>query len=102
MGQDNWTMSSKLFTSVVALCTIVPFGYFVTAHAVSTTQDLQKQTIHIQSLRTESEQLDKKLETTQQAKEQTKQEVDQLDQEKVKTVSEREKLEAELSQLGGQ
>lgn len=89
-------MSSKLFTTVLALVTVVPFGYLATQDAVKVTDTLQKQNTQIVELKTESEQLDKKLETTQVVKEQTKQEVQQLDQQTLDTISERQRLEAEL------
>lgn len=89
-------MSSKLLTSVIALVTIVPFGYIATQDAARVTATLQKQTTQIVELRTESVKLDKQLEVTQEAKEQTKQEVQQLDQQTADAVSERQKLEAEL------
>lgn len=94
--KDNWPMSSKLFTTVLALVTVVPFGYFATQDAVKVTDTLQTQNNHIVELKTESEELDKKLEVTQVEKEQTKQEVQQLDQQTQDAISERQKLEAEL------
>lgn len=89
-------MSSKLFTIVLAVITVVPFAYFVTQHAVSVTHDLQEQNAHIKQLNTESVQLDKKLNTTQETKKQAKQEVDQLEDQTQSAVAERKKLEAEL------
>lgn len=89
-------MSSKLFTTVLALVTVVPFGWYATQDAVKVTDTLQKQNTQIVELKTTSEQLDKKLQNTQEVKEQTKQEVQQLDQQTAETVSERQKLEAEL------
>jgi cell division protein FtsB len=89
-------MSSKLLTTVLALVTIVPFGYITTQNAMEVTDTLHKQNTQIVELKTESEQLDKKLETTQVVKEQTKQEVQQLDQQTQDAISERQKLEAEL------
>lgn len=95
-GKDNWPMSSKLLTTVLALVTVVPFGYIATQNAVKVTDTLHKQTTHIVELKTVSAELDKKLETTQVVKEQTKQEVEQLDQQTIDTISERQRLEAEL------
>lgn len=89
-------MSSKLFTTVLALVTVVPFAYLATQDAVKVTDTLQKQNTQIVELKTTSEQLDKKLQTTQEVKEQTKQEVQQLDQTTQDTISERQRLEAEL------
>lgn len=89
-------MSSKLFTTVLALAIVVPFGWYVTQDAVRVTDTLQKQSIQIVELKTVSEELDKKLETTQEVKQQTEQEVQQLDQQTLDTISERERLEAEL------
>lgn len=89
-------MSSKLFTTVLALVTVVPFGWYATQDAVKVTDTLQKQNTQIVELKTESEKLDKKLETTQVVKEQTKQEVQQLDQQALDIISERQRLEAEL------
>lgn len=89
-------MSSKLLTSVLALVTVVPFGYIATQDAARVTATLHKQTTQIVELKTESIKLDKQLEATQEAKEQTKQEVQQLDQQTADAVSERQKLEAEL------
>ncbi len=89
-------MSSKLFTTVLALVTVVPFGYIAVQDAVRVKDTLQKQNTQIVELKTESAKLDKKLETTQVVKEQTKQEVEQLDQATLDAISERQKLEAEL------
>lgn len=89
-------MSSKLFTTVLALVTIVPFGFIATQNAVKVTDTLQKQNTKIVELKTESEQLDKKLEVTQETKEQTEQEVQQLDKATQDAINERQKLEAEL------
>lgn len=89
-------MSSKLFTIVLALATVVPFGWYVTQDAVRVTDTLQRQNTQIVELKAESEQLDKKLETTQEIKQQTEQEVQQLDQQTLDVISERERLEAEL------
>ncbi len=89
-------MSSKLFTTVLMLATIVPFGYLSAQDAVRVKDTLQKQNTQIVELKTESEQLDKKLDTIQETKEQTKQEVQQLDQQTQDAISERQKLEAEL------
>jgi cell division protein FtsB len=89
-------MSTKLFTTVLALVTVVPFGYIATQDAVRVTDTLQKQNTQIVELKTASEQLDKKLETTQEVKQQTEQEVQQLDKQTLDTVSERQRLEAEL------
>ena len=96
MGQDNWPMSSKLFTTVLGIVTLTPFVYVATTHAVSVTHNLQTQQNTIQELSTESVQLDKKLEVTQETKEQTKQEVVQTEQEVNDILSERKRLEAEL------
>jgi peptidoglycan hydrolase CwlO-like protein len=89
-------MSSKLFTTVFALVTIVPFAYVTSQHAVSVTQDLQRQNQHIQQLTVESEELDKQLEITQEIKQQAEQEVQALDQQAQDAINERKKLEAEL------
>lgn len=94
--KDNRPMSTKLFTTVLLLVTVVPFGYIAAQDAVKVTDTLQKQTTKIVELKTASDELDKKLETTQVVKEQTKQEVQQLDQQTLDTVNERQKLEAEL------
>lgn len=96
-GKDNWAMSTKLFTTVLMLATVVPFGYIATQDAVKVTDTLHKQNTQIVELKTTSEQLDKKLETNQVVKEQTKQEVQQLDQQAAEVASERQKLEAELT-----
>jgi cell division protein FtsB len=89
-------MSTKLFNTVLALVTVVPFGYIASQDAVRVTDTLQKQNTQIVELKTASEQLDKKLETTQEVKQQTEQEVQQLDKQTLDTVSERQRLEAEL------
>lgn len=93
-------MSSKLFTIVLALVTVVPFGYAATQDAVRVTDTLQKQTSTIQKLNTESEQLDKELEVKEEVKQQTKQEVVQTEQQVNDVVSERQKLEAEAAAMG--
>ena len=90
-------MSTKLFSTVLMLVTLVPFGYVATHNAVKVTDTLQKQTTQIVELKTTSDELDKKLETTQAVKEQTNQEVQQIDQQTADAVSERQKLEAELT-----
>lgn len=97
MRKDNWPMSTKLFTTVLMLATVVPFGYFAAQNAVKVTDTLQKQNTQIVELKTTSDELDKKLETNQTVKEQTKQEVQQLDQQAAGAASERQKLEAELT-----
>lgn len=89
-------MSSKLFTTVLGIVVLTPFVYIATTHAVSVTHDLQTQTNTIQQLTTESVQLDKKLEKTQETKEITKQEVVQTEQQVNDILSERQRLEAEL------
>lgn len=95
--KDTLPMSTKLFTTVLALVTIVPFATIAAKDAVKVTDTLQKQNTQIVELKTESEKLDKKLEETQVVKEQTNQEVQQLDQAAVDAASERAKLEAELT-----
>ena len=89
-------MSSKLFTTVLALATIVPFGYYATQDAVRVTDTLREQTNTIQQLTVESEKIEKDLEVKQEAKEQTEQEVVEVEQKVNDMVSERQKLEAEL------
>lgn len=89
-------MSSKLFTTVLALATIVPFMILASQHAVSVTHDLQKQNEQIEQLTVESQGLDKKLEVTQETKQQAEQEVQELDQQTQAAIEERKKLEAEL------
>ena len=89
-------MSSKLFTTVLALVTVVPFAYFATQDAVRVTDTLRKQTTHIQQLSVESQQLDQKLDKTVETKEQVKQEVQQVDKAAQDAINERKKLEAEL------
>ena len=89
-------MSSKLFTTVLALATIVPFGYYATQDAVRVTDTLREQTNTIQQLTVESEKIEKDLEVKQKAKEQTEQEVVEVEQKVNDMVSERQKLEAEL------
>ena len=89
-------MSSKLFTTVLALATIVPFGYYATQDAVRVTDTLREQTNTIQQLTVESEKIEKDLEAKQEAKEQTEQEVVEVEQKVNDMVSERQKLEAEL------
>lgn len=89
-------MSSKLFTTVLALVTIVPFALVTLQHAVSVTQDLHKQNQHIEQLTVESEVLDKELEKTQEIKQQAEQEVQELDQQTQAAIDDRKKLEAEL------
>lgn len=96
-GKDNWPMSTKLFTTVLMLATVVPFGYIVAQNAVKVTDTLQKQNTQIVELKTTSDELDKKLETNQVVKEQTKQEVQHLDQQAADVASERQRLEAELT-----
>ena len=96
VGKITIIMSNKLFTTVLVLTTVVPFGYFVAQDAVKVTGTLQKQTTQIVELKAESAQLDKKLEVTQEVREQTKQEVEKLDQQAIDTISERQRLEAEL------
>lgn len=93
-------MSSKLFTTVLMLVTVVPFGYMATQNAVKVTDTLHRQTSTIQQLNVESEELDKELETKQEVKEQTKQEVVQTEQQVSDVVSERQKLEAEAAAIG--
>jgi len=99
-GKDNWPMSSKLFTTVLAMITIVPFSLLAGQDAVRVTDTLHTQTSTIQKLNAESEQLEKKLETKQAVKEQTKQEVVKTEQQVNDVVSERQKLEAEAAALG--
>lgn len=89
-------MSSKLFTTVLALVTIVPFGYYAAQDAVRVTDTLREQTNTIQQLTVESKKIEKDLEVKQEAKEQTEQEVVEVEQKVNDMVSEREKLEAEL------
>lgn len=89
-------MSSKLFTTVFALVTIVPFALVTSQHAVSVTQDLQKQNHHIEQLIVESEKLDQELERTQEIKQKAEQEVQELDRQAQAAIEERKKLEAEL------
>lgn len=89
-------MSTKLFTTVLLCATIMPFAYLATQDAVKVTDTLRKQNTQIVELKTESDKLDKKLETTQVVKQQTEQEVQALDQQTLDTVSERQRLEAEL------
>jgi cell division protein FtsL len=89
-------MSSKLFTTVVATLTILPFGLYTYNHAVSVTQDLQKQNQHIQQLTVESEKLDQELEKNKEIKQKAEQEVLELDQQAQAAIDERKKLEAEL------
>ena len=89
-------MSSKLFTTVLALATIVPFGYYATQDAVRVTDTLREQTNTIQQLTVESEKIEKDLKVKQEAKEQTEQEVVEVEQNVNDMVSERQKLEAEL------
>ena len=89
-------MSSKLFTTVLALATIVPFGYYAIQDAVRVTDTLREQTNTIQQLTVESEKIEKDLEAKQEAKEQTEQEVVEVEQKVNDMVSERQKLEAEL------
>ena len=89
-------MSSKLFTTVLALVTIVPFGYYAAQDAVRVTDTLREQTNTIQQLAVESKKIEKDLEVKQGAKEQTEQEVVEVEQKVNDMVSEREKLEAEL------
>ena len=96
--KDNWPMSTKLFTTVLALATLVPFGYVAAQDAVKVTDTLQKQNTQIVELQTKSDKLDKKLEETQVVKEQTKQEVVETEQQVNDVVSERQKLEAELGE----
>lgn len=91
-------MSSRLFTTVLALVTVVPFGYFATQDAVRVTDTLQKQNDTIQQLSVESAKLEKDLEVKQGVKEQTKQEVVHTAQQVNDVVSERQKLEAELGE----
>ena len=62
-------MSSKLFTTVLALATIVPFGYYATQDAVRVTDTLREQTSTIQQLTVESEKIEKDLEVKQEVKE---------------------------------
>lgn len=94
--KDNWPMSTKLFTTVLALVTIVPFGVVTAQDAVRVKDTLQKQNTQIVELKTESEKLEKKLEKTQVVKQQTKEEVVKSEQQVNDIVSERQKLEAEL------
>ena len=89
-------MSNKLFTTVLALATIVPFGYYATQDAVRVTDTLREQTSTIQQLTVESEKIEKDLEVKQEVKQQAEQEVVEVEQEVNDMVSEREKLEAEL------
>lgn len=89
-------MSSKLFTTVLALVTIVPFGYYAAQDAVRVTDTLREQTNTIQQLTVESKKIEKDLEVKQEAKEQTEQEVVEVEQKVNDMVSERQKLEAEL------
>ena len=89
-------MSNKLFTTVLALATIVPFGYYATQDAVRVTDTLREQTNTIQQLTVENEKIEKDLEVKQEVKQQTEQEVVKTEQEVNDMVSEREKLEAEL------
>ena len=89
-------MSNKLFTTVLALVTIVPFGYYAAQDAVRVTDTLREQTNTIQQLAVESKKIEKDLEVKQGAKEQTEQEVVEVEQKVNDMVSEREKLEAEL------
>lgn len=91
-------MSTKLFTTVLALATLVPFGYVATQDAVRVTDTLQKQNTQIVELQTKTDKLNKKLEETQVVKEQTKQEVVETEQQVNDVVSERQKLEAELGE----
>lgn len=89
-------MSSKIITTVIVVCIIVPFVFVATADAVSIKQNLQKQTQQIEQLTTEFVQLDTKLEETVEAKEQATQEVQKLETETQDAINERLKLEAEL------
>lgn len=89
-------MSSKVITTVLAVVLVGPFAYLATQDAVSITQNLQKQSAHIQELKVQSAELDKQLDKTQDTKEQTKQQVQQLDQQTQDAINERQKLEAEL------
>lgn len=89
-------MSSKLFTTVLALATIVPFGYYAAQDAVRVTDTLREQTSTIKQLTVESEKIEKDLEVKQEVKQQTEQEVVKVEQEVNDMVSERQKLEAEL------
>lgn len=89
-------MSNKLFTTVLALVTIVPFGYYATQDAVRVTDTLREQTSTIQQLTVENEKIEKDLEVKQEVKQQAEQEVVEVEQEVNDMVSEREKLEAEL------
>ena len=89
-------MSSKLFTTVVAMLTIVPFGLLAATDAVRVNDTLQKQTSTIQQLTVESEKIEKDLETKQEVKQKTEQEVVEAEKQINDMVSERKKLEAEL------
>ena len=98
--KDNWPMSSKLFTTVLAMITIVPFSLMVGQDAVKVTDTLHTQTSTIQKLNAESEQLEKKLETKKEVKQQVEQEVVKTEQQVNDIVSERQKLEAEAAAMG--
>ena len=96
VGKITTAMSSKLFTTVLALVTVVPFGLYATQDAVKVTDTLHRQTSTIQQLTVESEKIEKDLEVKQEVKQQTEQEVVKAEKQINDMVSEREKLEAEL------
>jgi len=89
-------MSSKIITTVIVVMIVGPFGYIATADAVSITQNLQEQTVHIQQLNTEYVQLDRELEKTEEVKKQVVAEVQRLETEAQSAIAERKKLETEL------
>lgn len=93
---DDQPMSSKIFTIVLAIAIVGPFAYFVTLDAVSIKQHLHHQAETIQSLKTESVQLDQQLDKTIKTKKQSKVEVEELEKQAIQFASERERLEAEL------
>jgi len=95
-GYDNWTMSSKIITTVFVAMIVGPFAYISATDAMSIKQHLQKQTDHIQQLSVESEKLDQEITKTLEVKERAEQEVQQIEKQTQEILSERERLEAEL------
>lgn len=94
--KNNRPMSSKIITSVLTVAIVGPFAYAATMDAVSITQNLHDQSVHIEKLNTEQAVLDNKLDKTVEVKEKTVEEVQELETKANDATTERQKLEAEL------
>lgn len=89
-------MSSKIITTVLIVMIIGPFIYLTITDAVSIKQNLQEQTVHIEKLNTEYQQINAQIDETVKAKEAAVLEIEKLETETQNAILERQKLEAEL------